>query len=33
MRKTLRAILAEQDSEFTYHIKSTRHLHDDEIFY
>ena len=33
MRKTLRAILAEQDSEFVYHIKSTRHLHDDEIFY
>lgn len=33
MQKTFRAILAEQDTEYTYHIKSTRHLHDDEIFY
>ncbi len=32
MSKTFRAILAETDQEFVYHIKSTRHLHDDEIF-
>lgn len=33
MSKTFQAYLAEQDEEFTYHIKSSRHLHDDEIFY
>ena len=32
MSKTFRAFLAEQDSEIVYHIKSTRHLHDDDIF-
>ena len=32
MAQTFRAILAENDEEFVYHIKSTRHLHDDDIF-
>ena len=32
MAQSFRAILAEQDNEYVYHIKSTRHLHDDEIF-
>jgi hypothetical protein len=32
MSKSFRAILAEQDTEYVYHIKSTRHLHDDDIF-
>ena len=32
MSKSFRAHLAEQDAEYVYHIKSTRHLHDDEIF-
>jgi len=32
MSRSFRAILAEQDQEYVYHIKSTRHLHDDDIF-
>lgn len=32
MAKSFRAHLAEQDAEYVYHIKSTRHLHDDDIF-
>ena len=32
MSRSFRAILAEQDNEYVYHIKSTRHLHDDDIF-
>ena len=32
MAKSFQAYLAEQDQEFVYHIKSTRHLHDDDIF-
>ena len=32
MPQSFRAILAEQDAEFVYHVKSTRHLHDDDIF-
>lgn len=33
MSKTFQAFLSEQDEEFTYHIKSTRHIHKDETFY
>jgi hypothetical protein len=32
MTQTFRAILAEKDQEFVYHIKSTRPLHDDDVF-
>ncbi len=32
MAKSFRALIAEQDEEYVYHIKSTRHLHDDDIF-
>jgi hypothetical protein len=32
MAQSFRALLAEKDEEFVYHIKSTRHLHDDDIF-
>lgn len=32
MAQSFRALLAEQDEEFVFHIKSTRHLHDDDIF-
>jgi len=32
MSKSFRALIAEQDAEYVYHIKSTRHLHDDDIF-
>jgi hypothetical protein len=32
MAQSFRALLAEQDAEYVYHIKSTRHLHDDDIF-
>ena len=32
MSRTFRALLAEKDEEYVYHIKSTRHLHDDELF-
>ncbi|GAF76406.1 unnamed protein product [marine sediment metagenome] len=32
MTQSFRALLAEKDAEYVYHIKSTRHLHDDDIF-
>lgn len=32
MAQSFQAIIAEQDDEFVYHVKSTRHLHDDDIF-
>jgi len=32
MAQSFRALLAEQDAEYVYHIKSPRHLHDDDIF-
>jgi len=33
MSKKFQAYLAEQDEEFTYNIKSSRHIHNDETFY